>query len=95
MCSTSVQNNVQTGCTPVNDVNVTDLRQNLPAFLERARRGERIRVTSRGEVIAEISGPKAAEDMAEIIRKRLRGVVVSCESPTEPAHAAGEWTVNQ
>ena len=28
------------------DVNVTDLRQNLPAYLDRARRGERIRVTS-------------------------------------------------
>jgi prevent-host-death family protein len=38
------------------DVNVTDLRHNLPSYLERARRGERIRVTSRGEVIAKISG---------------------------------------
>jgi prevent-host-death family protein len=79
----------------VNDINVTDLRQNLPAFLERARRGERIRVTSRGEVIAEICGPKAAEEVAEAMRKRLRGAVVDYESPTEPAHADGEWSVNQ
>jgi prevent-host-death family protein len=40
-------------------VNVTDLRQNLPAYLERARQGERIRVTLRGAVIAEITGPKS------------------------------------
>ncbi len=79
----------------MNDVNVTDLRQNLPAFLERARRGERIRVTSRGEVIAEICGPKAAEDVAEIIRRRLRGAVLDYPSSTEPAHADGEWSVNQ
>ncbi len=79
----------------MNEVNVTDLRQNLPAYLERARRGERIRVTSRGAVIAEICGPKAAEEVAEAIRKGLRGAVVDCGSPTEPAHADGEWSVNQ
>lgn len=77
------------------DVNVTDLRQNLPSYLERARRGEHIRVTSRGEVIAEISGPKAAEDEAELIRKRLRGSVVQYDSPTEPAHAPEEWAAQQ
>jgi prevent-host-death family protein len=77
------------------DINVTDLRQNLPSYLERARRGERIRVTSRGQVIAEISSPKAAEDEAELIRKQLHGSVVRYESPTEPAHEQGEWTANQ
>jgi prevent-host-death family protein len=79
----------------VSEVNVTDLRQNLPSYLERARRGERIRVTSRGEVIAEISGPKAAKEEAEIIRKRLHGVLMIYESPTGPAHTEEEWTVNR
>jgi prevent-host-death family protein len=79
----------------MSNVNVTDLRQNLPSYLERARRGERIRVTSRGQVIAEISGPKAAEEEAEIIRKRLRGVVMNYESPVEPAHLEEEWIVNR
>jgi prevent-host-death family protein len=79
----------------MSDVNVTDLRQSLPSYLERARRGERIRVTSRGEVIAEISGPKASEEEAEIIRKRLRGVVTSYEFPTETAYTKEEWSVNQ
>jgi hypothetical protein len=46
-------------------------------------------------VIAEISGPKAAEEEAEIIRKRLRGVVMNYESPAEPAHIEQEWAVNR
>ena len=77
------------------DVNVTDLRQNLPTYLERARQGERIRVTSRGAVIAEITGPKATEEEAELIRRRLRKSVLRYDSPTEPAIAADDWTVNQ
>jgi len=77
------------------DVNVTDLRQNLPSYLDRARRGERIRVLSRGAVIAEITGPKATEEEAELIRKQLRGAVVQYESPTEPAYQPEDWSVNQ
>jgi prevent-host-death family protein len=77
------------------DVNVTDLRQNLPAYLERARQGERIRVTSRGAVIAEITGPKATEEEAELIRGRLRKTVLRYDSPAEPGYAPDEWTVNQ
>lgn len=77
------------------DVNVTDLRQNLPAYLERARRGEHIRITSRGEVIAEISGPKAQGDEAALIRRQLRGSVVHYESPIEPAHTQDEWAAHQ
>jgi len=79
----------------MSNVNVTDLRENLPSYLERARRGERIRVTSRGEVIAEISAPKAAEEEAEVIRKQLRGTVLHYELPIEPAHTEEEWTAGQ
>ena len=79
----------------MSDVSVTELRQNLPDWLDRARRGERVRVTSRGEVIAEISGPKATEKEAESIRARLRGSVLHFESPVEPAHSPEEWTVNR
>jgi prevent-host-death family protein len=77
------------------DVNVTDPRQNLPAYLERARQGERIRVTSRGAVIAEITSPKATDEEANLIRRRLRRTVLRYDSPTEPAHALDEWAVNQ
>jgi prevent-host-death family protein len=79
----------------MSEVSVTDLRQNLPSYLERARRGERIRVTSRGAVIAEITGPKTTEEDAGLIRKQLRGAVVHYASPTEPAYQAEDWLVNQ
>ena len=82
-------------CEAMADVNVTDLRQNLPSYLERARRGERIRVTSRGAVIAEISPPKAAGEEAKLIREQLRGSVLHYHSPTEPAHAPEDWAANQ
>lgn len=75
-------------------VNVTDLRQNLPSYLERARRGERIQVTSRGRVIAEISSPKAVDE-SDAIRRRLRGSVERYDAPTGPADLPGEWTVEQ
>ena len=79
----------------MSDVNVTDLRQNLPAYLERARRGERIRITSRGEVIAEISPPKATQHEAETIRSQLRGSVVHYALPMDPADDPKEWSANQ
>src|SRR5205809_31558 len=36
-------------------VKVTELRQKLPEYMAKVRRGERFRVTSRGRVIAEIA----------------------------------------
>ena len=77
------------------DVNVTELRQRLPSYLERARRGERIRVFARGAAIAEITGPKATEQEAQQIRERLRGALMQCELPTEPAFATEDWSANQ
>ncbi len=77
------------------DVNVSDLRQNLPAYLERARRGERVRVTLRGAVIAEITSPKATGEEAELIRRRLRRTVLGYDLPAEPAHAPDEWRANR
>lgn len=77
------------------DVNLTDLRQNLPTYLERARRGERVRVTSRGVVIAEITSPKVTVEEADLIRRRLRRTVLRYDSAAGPAHPPDEWTVNQ
>jgi prevent-host-death family protein len=76
-------------------VNVTELRQKLPAYLERVRRGERIRVTSRGRVIAELSAPTPTADQATLARKRLRGSVRRFERPTEPVFGPREWDVNR
>ena len=77
------------------DVKVTVLRQRLPEYMARVRRGERVRVTSRGQVIAEIGPPSAAKDDAEAARKRLRGSVRRYERPLDPVIDPGEWDANR
>lgn len=77
------------------DVKVTVLRQRLPEYLARVRRGERVRVTSRGKAIAELVPPSAHEDDAEAARKRLRGSVLRYERPLDPVIDPGEWDVNR
>lgn len=49
-------------------VKVTELRQNLPAYLARVKRGEEIEVMVHGKVVARIV---PQEDRAEAARKRL------------------------
>lgn len=73
------------------DVKVTTLRQKLPEYLARVRRGERVRVTSRGRIVAEIAPPAAARDDAEAARKRLRGSVKRYERPLDPVIDPREW----
>jgi prevent-host-death family protein len=79
----------------MSDVKVTELRQNLPAYLARVRKGERLRVTSRGKVIAEIAPPKATDDEVKAARKRLRGSLVRYDRPTEPVFDPSEWDINR
>jgi prevent-host-death family protein len=49
-------------------VSVSDLRQNLPAFLKRVQAGEQLQITSRGQVIARIAPER---DLAEETRQWL------------------------
>jgi prevent-host-death family protein len=77
------------------DVNVTELRQNLPAYLDKARKGQRIRVTLRGRVIAEISPPAVSVDEIKAARSLLTGSVLRYERPLEPAGAPEEWDVTR
>jgi prevent-host-death family protein len=76
-------------------VNITELRKNLPAYLKRVRAGERIRVTSRGQVVAELAPPTAITEEAALARKRLQGSLLRYDRPLEPAVTDEEWTVNQ
>ncbi|MGH8766140.1 MAG: type II toxin-antitoxin system Phd/YefM family antitoxin [Burkholderiales bacterium] len=56
-------------CTAVRPkVKVTELRQNLPAYLARVKRGEEIEVMVHGKVVARIV---PEQDRAEAARKRL------------------------
>jgi prevent-host-death family protein len=77
------------------NVNVTELRQNLPSYLKRVRQGERIRVTSRGQVIAELTPPATVAEDAVRARKRLRGSLVRYDQPFDPAVSPEEWTASQ
>jgi prevent-host-death family protein len=76
------------------DVKVTGLWQKLPEYLAKVRREERVRVTSRGRVIAKISPPAAAKDEAAA-RSRLRGSLLRYERPLDPVIAPGEWDANK
>jgi antitoxin (DNA-binding transcriptional repressor) of toxin-antitoxin stability system len=77
------------------NVKVTELRQNLPSYLKRVRRGERIRVTSHGQVIAELAPPTTLPEEADGARKRLRGSLLRYDLPFEPVVPAESWSVNQ
>jgi prevent-host-death family protein len=79
----------------MDDVKVTELRQNLPQYLAKVRRGERVRITSRGKVIAEITPPSVSRKEMEAARARLRGSLLRYDDPLEPAFAPGEWDVNK
>jgi prevent-host-death family protein len=77
------------------DVKVTELRQNLPTYLARVRRGERLRVTSRGKVIAEITPPAPSPDEVAAARARLRGSVRRYDRPLDPVIDPDEWDMNR
>lgn len=65
------------------EVNVTDLRSRLPEFLDRANRGEEVRVTRRGKVIARLMPPsdrrRAARLELEVLRSEA--TIGDVESP--------------
>jgi prevent-host-death family protein len=79
----------------MDDVKVTELRQNLPAYLDKVRRGQRIKLTSRGKVIAEIVPPTADKGETDAARARLRGSVLEYERPLEPVFDSAEWEMNR
>jgi len=73
------------------DIKVTMLRRKLPEYLARVRRGERVRITSRVRVIAQIVPVSAAK----AARKRLRGSVLRYERPLDPVIDLAEWDANR
>ena len=76
-------------------VNVTSLRQHLPEYLARVARGERLSVTLRGRVIAEISPPTPPADTAAAARGRLKGSLLRYDQPLEPVLPADDWDMNR
>ncbi len=62
----------------MNAVNVTELRQNLPAYLKQVQQGEEIAITLHGRTIARIvpDRPESARDAARRRLDVLRGTMI-------------------
>jgi antitoxin (DNA-binding transcriptional repressor) of toxin-antitoxin stability system len=74
-------------------VDIADLRQDLPAWLERARGGDELVVTDHGAAIARIVPPAdpRAEARRELLALRAHAKVGDVESPVgEPWDAADD-----
>jgi prevent-host-death family protein len=74
------------------DINVTELRKHLPSYLRQVARGEAIRVTSNGKVLARIV---PEQDPAATARERLealRGTLVTGDiiSPIDDLQWSGD-----
>ncbi len=76
-------------------VKVTELRQKLPQYLARVQGGERLQVTSRGKVIAQIAPPAPSGDETTAARARLKGSVLRYDNPLDPVLAPEEWDMNR
>jgi prevent-host-death family protein len=59
----------------MSEVNVTELRQNLPEYLADVKKGKEIKITVHGKVIARIVPEVDAKDVA---RKRLAALRAKC-----------------
>lgn len=77
------------------NISVSELRQNLAAHLALVQRGERVCITSRGRVIAELTPPAAAPDRVVAARARLRGSVRRYDHPLEPSIETSGWDLNR
>ena len=81
----------------MNAINVTELRQHLPDFIEQARRGKRVRVTVRGKVVAEIGPPPDEHAAARGELARLRRAIKAGEFDLADllAPIGGKWTADR
>lgn len=64
-------------------VNVTQFRQQLPAYLRKARAGTSVNITSHGKVIARLMPQEDAAFAAEarLVAMRENAVIEDAESP--------------
>jgi prevent-host-death family protein len=60
----------------MSEVNVTELRQNLPDYLAEVRKGKELKITVRGKVIARIV---PEQDVRNAARQRLAALRTKCK----------------
>ena len=72
-------------------VGISELRRNLPAFLERVLKGEEVQVTRRGKVVARITPATGVRGETRAALKRLRSSarVGDVESPIDAEWVTG------
>ncbi len=70
------------------EVNVTELRRNLPAYLAEVKKGKDIEVTSRGRVIARIV---AGGDPRQEAKQRLLAIRKHCHVGDVLSPTGAEW----
>lgn len=73
-------------------VNVTELRQNLPAYLVEVQKGKEIEVTSRGKVIARIVAQGDAQEQA---RARLHAARKRCRIGDVLSPSGAVWNAER
>ncbi len=73
-------------------VNVTELRQNLPAYLVEVQKGKEIEVTSRGRVIARIV---AGGDPQQEARERLLAMRKHCRVGDVLSPTGAQWSAER
>lgn len=77
---------------PKTAVNVTELRQNLPAYLAQVKKGKEIEVTSRGKVIARIV---AGGDPHHEARERLLAIRKHCTVDDVVSPTGAKWNAER
>lgn len=73
-------------------VNVTELRDHLPDFLERAHVGEELAITSRGKVIARLMPPKDSKTEAQ---QQLKSWRKKCKVGDIVSPVSAQWKANR
>lgn len=74
------------------EVNVTELRQNLPSYLAEVRKGREIEVKSRGRVIARIV---AGGDPGQEARARLKAARKNCKLGDVLSPSGERWDASK
>ena len=72
----------------MSEVNVTELRRNLPDYLAEVRKGKELKVTVHGKVIARIVPEPDAKDAA---RHRLAALRTKCKVGDVISPAGERW----
>ena len=76
----------------MSEVNVTELRQNLPDYLAEVRKGKELKVTVHGKVIARIVPEQDAKKSA---RQRLAALRAKCKVGDVVRPTGERWTAER